>query len=397
MRCSTRTLCRFVTLLVSFQFGTLLQANAQQSDLGKGKRFEGPALPVMRADGVVRMKLVSPGVGWALAGGHLLWTNNDGVLWNDITPKASSTLTFSDVFFLDSLHGWLVAVSTSDGSRPATMQILRTDDGGSTWKSFDLDPFSYPSLSKVVVAPASLSFTDSQHGWFLWKVQTSSAFSAGKLLVTDDGGGTWKELPDPPSGNRARFHSKWDGWMTGGATESELWATHDGGITWEQKSIPAPSNCMHCRPVYDIPSHRDSENAVLSVTFIDDSAHQERHLHNTYATRDGGSHWQIAETYEQVGNRIKTPITSTTNMHAVHVFSDAQRGIQVQNILRDCLSEAPSLHRISGMIPKAGWSIRLPVAINFETALLMARACLVCKGLGKMICWLLRMEENRFG
>ncbi len=50
------------------------------------RSFSGPVDP--QAIGPIqRAKLISPSHGWALAGGRLLWTENDGVQWNDITPE----------------------------------------------------------------------------------------------------------------------------------------------------------------------------------------------------------------------------------------------------------------------------------------------------------------------
>ncbi len=32
------------------------------------------------------MKLLAPGIGWALANHHLFWTTDNGASWKDITP-----------------------------------------------------------------------------------------------------------------------------------------------------------------------------------------------------------------------------------------------------------------------------------------------------------------------
>lgn len=46
--------------------------------------FSSPA--AQEAEGPIqKAKLISPSHGWALAGGRLLWTDDSGLEWNDIT------------------------------------------------------------------------------------------------------------------------------------------------------------------------------------------------------------------------------------------------------------------------------------------------------------------------
>jgi len=49
------------------------------------------------------MKLLAPGIGWALANHHLFWTTDNGASWKDITPskRAGSDEHISHVFALD--------------------------------------------------------------------------------------------------------------------------------------------------------------------------------------------------------------------------------------------------------------------------------------------------------
>jgi photosystem II stability/assembly factor-like uncharacterized protein len=268
----------------------------------------------------------------------------------DITPQSSAPVyVLSGVFFLDPFHGWIVVVDfpSSSPSKPQ-MRVVRTDDGGMTWNSFDFEPSSYRALSSVAVAPSSLTFSDPKHGWFLWKAQTGSAFSTGKLLATEDGGATWTELPNPPSGNEFCFHTQHDGWMTGGASSDKLWITHDGGSTWAQVSVPLPGNCAHCRPIFKVPCNEDAYNAVLPVTFVDDSSSVGRQIQQTYITSDGGESWEGREMYEESGSEIEPATISLVDMHAIRIYSDTRRGLRIR---RDGASTTSSL---SGELPRGG-------------------------------------------
>jgi photosystem II stability/assembly factor-like uncharacterized protein len=303
---------------------------AQERPIVAQKRFEG-SLPVMHSEGVGGMKQLSPGVGWTMMRGRLLWTNDNGAVWTDITPEGPASRAIYDLFFLDTAHAWIAVGDASVGAVPQySVRLVRTEDGGRSWNSTDFDMSSYASLRNTIAKPASVWFVDYQHGWFLWKIQTSSAFSEGKLFSTDDGGATWSELPDPPSANGLRFHTQLDGWMTGGATADEIWGTHDGGRTWQQKSVPPAAGCGKCRPVYSIPRFQDPKKAVLTATFVDDDVVLGRSVHSTYVTYDGGDSWQDSESYEQTGPYSRTAVVSSFEMHAIRVFSNAKYGIQIQ-------------------------------------------------------------------
>ena len=73
--------------------------------------------------------------------------------------------SFSDVFFVDAQHGWIVGSSAT---------ILHTNDGGTTWNQQPL-PLDV-ELKKV-------RFIDPQIGWAVGE--------NGTVLKTTDGGQTW--------------------------------------------------------------------------------------------------------------------------------------------------------------------------------------------------------------
>jgi hypothetical protein len=303
------------------------------------------------------MKLILPGVGWAIVHGHLLWTNNNGALWTDITPADLATQVAFDIFSLDAAHTWIVVGEAPGG--PATtssVHLLRTQDAGQNWKSISFDMTSYEKLKNQAVIPLSLWFVDPQHGWFLWKVQTGTAFSKGKLFATEDGGETWAERPDPPSAQYMRFHTQYDGWTTGGAASNELWVTNDGGSSWQQKSVPVSSACQQCRLVYGAPRFEDPYNGVLSVAFIDDSSPEPHRIQSTLITRDGGSSWQISEEYEQKDLEAKSPLVSLYNMKSTRVFSSPRSGIKVQYGVTTASSPFPKELPPRGAIVSSGFT-----------------------------------------
>lgn len=77
-------------------------------------------------------------------------------------------------------------------------------------------------------SPRSATFVSAQTGWVLGS-------SAGRAVVvrTRDGGRTWKAIPAPVAApdtlSSLRFANLRDGFVAG----TRLWATHDGGRTWK--------------------------------------------------------------------------------------------------------------------------------------------------------------------
>ena len=75
---------------------------------------------------------------------------------------------FSDVFFVDAQHGWIVGSNST---------ILHTTDGGMTWNRQPRQPLPFDIVLKKV------RFIDPQTGWVVG--------DDGMVLKTTDGGQTW--------------------------------------------------------------------------------------------------------------------------------------------------------------------------------------------------------------
>lgn len=112
--------------------------------------------------------------------GIVLLSDTDGGEFRQAASvPVRSTLTA--VFFIDEKTGWAVGHWGI---------VLRTDDGGESWKVQRTD-------TSVDQPLFSVHFRDKDHGWAvgLWSL----------LISTDDGGKTWApvQLPAPPGGKRA--------------------------------------------------------------------------------------------------------------------------------------------------------------------------------------------------
>jgi photosystem II stability/assembly factor-like uncharacterized protein len=155
--------------------------------------------------------------------------------------------------------------------------------------------------------PTQIFFSDSVHGWVVWRsaIMHTQRYA---LLATQDGGSTWDQLPEPPGGGPLQFISPRQGWMIGGPEESKgifvpesenLWATQDGGAHWRVVKVPLPpppppadvDDSVASEPYYTEFRFTDSRHGLL-VARRPLSGYKFQAF--TCATENGGKSWRIS-------------------------------------------------------------------------------------------------------
>lgn len=175
--------------------------------------------------------LLTPAQGWALVAGRLLWTEDGGGSWRDISPAALDRGRILGAAFRAPGDGWM-AVQSPAGNQPVALQVLRTQDGV-TWQAV---PFpQLPAEEAGSIESAYFDLRDGSSASLVLKLQSSSSFSLGRLFVTGDGGQTWQERTIP-LGEPVKFQDALHGWTAGGPTGEALYRTDDGGFTWRPES-----------------------------------------------------------------------------------------------------------------------------------------------------------------
>lgn len=145
-------------------------------------------------------------------------TNDGGETWEkqfDGT-RVGNRIEFSDLFFLDSKTGWGSGLLISNAYWNV---VVGTSDGGKTWFQTIVgdNKFSQGILKVIFMNPKS--------GWALGRL--------GDLYHTNDGGHTWKSLPDKVV-YAIQFLNEKEGFI---AERNSLLHTLDGGETWDEKPI----------------------------------------------------------------------------------------------------------------------------------------------------------------
>ena len=149
--------------------------------------------------------------------GHILVSDDNGASWKQTQVPTRALLTA--VHMHDEHTGWAVGHDAV---------ILRTDDGGDTWRLVHRAPEEERPLLDVWFRDKDTGFAVGAYGYFLatrdgGKTWTSRAISkddfhlneivpagaerlymaaeAGVAYRSDDGGDTWRELPSPYTGS----------------------------------------------------------------------------------------------------------------------------------------------------------------------------------------------------
>lgn len=158
------------------------------------------------------IKFLSKDIGYCIAPyeGRLFKTTDAGNSWSD---QISNGHWFNQMFFADSLNGWVIEPPICEGD----YIVYRTSNGGETWE--DSTHFNYID---------GIYFLDSKTGWIV--------ANYNGLYKTTNGGRDWEisaQLGDFIP-KQLWFTSESRGYMI--ANSNIYWAglyqTYDGGITW---------------------------------------------------------------------------------------------------------------------------------------------------------------------
>jgi photosystem II stability/assembly factor-like uncharacterized protein len=186
---------------------------------------------------IFRYDLVSPSMGWAIAGTvsptgqagpiRLFRTVDGAKHWQRQLSVQSEAIAESlDSFnMIDAANGFVVAEEP--------LRLYRTHDAGTRWTAVDL-----PSQDVIQV-----TFSDIQNGWALAASRTASpSYSGPQLYATTDAGTSWTRLPDPPADAAViEFQRQSQGWIGAqGAGQPHVYSSADGGHSWAKHVLPTP-------------------------------------------------------------------------------------------------------------------------------------------------------------
>src|SRR5215472_8940069 len=249
------------------------------------------------------MQLLTPDKGWAVTGGRLFWTADNGSHWKDITPRA---IGFIDtVFFLDTSRGWVLFSDGDENSNLISFRLASTTDSGQTWA---ITPLEVPDQrADELDGRAWVDFVNPLHGWIILLRNSSSAFSLGRLFATSDGGESWREF-GPPVAGRPVFNTTKDGWISGPGWAG-MFSTYDGGKTWQDNgpSLQDLPPSLPTQPSYGDVKFTDAKHGAVPIWLqpSNDAEESRGTALVLYVTDDGGRTWKRERTLTDRGTFSK--------------------------------------------------------------------------------------------
>jgi photosystem II stability/assembly factor-like uncharacterized protein len=177
----------------------------------------GPALshlaPGQKID-ITFINMLDVHQGWGIGGvsqasDHVLRTEDGGKTWRDVTPPQpaadAGSLLQATGAFRDASNAWVVFAP--QGSAPAGpfALIWSTHDGGTSWQYFSLD---ISGIGQEFFTPSNMTFVDDRHGWFLAHVGVGMMHDYVAIVATSDGGASWQVRLDPYSDGGIQSCSK---------------------------------------------------------------------------------------------------------------------------------------------------------------------------------------------
>jgi photosystem II stability/assembly factor-like uncharacterized protein len=200
---------------------------------------------------------LNPDIGWAAgAANTILKTTDGGRTWRRLPlERQERGPRFEEVVFVSPTEGWA-------GERRL---LLYTGDGGESWQPASQPRGLHGFGPGQVVGQARL--------------QMNVPTAGSGIYRTDDGGRTWRGLGGelPWNSSEAIFFVGPTGWIAGG--QGKLARTTDGGATWTAHDIPDQHDLRHPRLRFVSP-----ERGWLMA--------QGGHKGGILFTADGGKSWQ---------------------------------------------------------------------------------------------------------
>lgn len=194
-------------------------------------------------------------------------------------------------------------------TRGTLYEIAQTSDGGQTWSFL---PLSYPQLpqwqQEALAGPGNMFFLDSLHGWLVIAMAGSSNFAPGKLLATEDGGRNWKWVNGPSTIGKLLFTSPQDGWLAGGPGGGHLYVTRDGCKSWHEVNLapPAEAGPVAFSVLEGPPIFNSDARGFVAASYAGHEGEGSKLI--VFSTSDGGATWKPIKMLPEPGYGGGAPV-----------------------------------------------------------------------------------------
>jgi photosystem II stability/assembly factor-like uncharacterized protein len=213
-------------------------------------------------------------------------------------------------------------------SKEFKIDLVSTTDAGATWSrtTVPLRPNDYgiSTESDLSGGAETVAFVDPLHGWMNVGFGGDTPHSWSKfLLLTSDGGRTWKRAPDAPELTRTQMLlvTPSEGWLYGDDhdTISRLYVTRDGARSW-QEVAPVPAGLSYSE-VMGLPAFNAAKHGFLQVNGLLGNVRQLKLTMVLLATSDGGRTWKPDRSVANLDDKARYQYGSPTVVGSDWVFA----------------------------------------------------------------------------
>ena len=258
------------------------------------------------------VKMIDANHGWAMTqtaaeDGHVLYTQNGGLNWLDVTPPETASsnqdmLKRPTGYFQDAENAWITYYPLNQPSSSPTL-IWHTQNGGSSWQPGGQ---LQPQGTEGGFSPLQFYFVDAQNGWFMLSHGAAAGSQPITIYQTQDGGKNWQRILNlfSPSSDGVNtccqsgliFSDHQNGLITtsfGPDPTAHVSWTRDGGKSWQRQELPLPTNSLKqafCNTVSPRSIPPQTIHLIMECSTQAEQKSQDP-LNYIYTTTDLGNHW----------------------------------------------------------------------------------------------------------
>lgn len=320
--------------------------------------------PVVESPALTSVYFINSLDGWGVTETQVVRTNDGGSTWYNVTPPNVAETGYSvDIFVLDNDNVWVHLPNFEN--YPNSGFLYRTVDSGMTWTISDT-PFSR----------ARVKFLDTSNGWVLADLGVGAGSNAVAIYQTLDGGNEWKQtfINDPNNANAddslplgglkygiasPNMESAWVYGIVYAPGSAYLYRTDNAGFLWEQVSIPLPPGADEAELTIEQVKFVTPNDAFLLMRLTSSSINLA-----IYTSNDGGNTWTLTPAPipdGRVADFLSAEEMVVYNGKQFYVTRDAAR---TWNIITPDVDFSETFLMMDFVDPSTGWVLTVDPTAN---------------------------------
>lgn len=255
-------------------------------------------LPVVESPALTSINFINSLDGWGVTETQIVRTNDGGTTWYNVTPPNITETGYGvEIFVLNNDHVWMHMPDFDNF--PNSGFLYRTSDGGMTWTNTNT-PFS----------GGDIQFLDANNGWVLADLGVGAGSNAVAVFQTTDGGATWTQKftndPNKPNASESlplgglkagmtpiNMQTAWIYGVVYSPATIYLFRTDDGGVNWISVELPVPPGTENFELSIDPGQMKfiSSNDGFIAMRFTGNT-----YQLAVYETHDAGNTWSLTPT-----------------------------------------------------------------------------------------------------